>query len=330
MYNAVTLFAFMLFVFSAPIHSEVALNVDGAPKACQIWGQIAGASSLLLDGLDIELAGRDKTSKQRVHVSTNGNFEFQAVPAGDYRFRVMDRSGAVVLEQTQSLSSKDDFVFLILHDSRTALIAEDTVSFASLQHKTPKRAWDAFRDAQKAGVAGDVQRSMQRLQDALAIDPDFAEAHSDLAVRYAKLGQVEEGLQHAQTAFNLNPSLPEAGCNVAVFLVSLKRYPDAEVAARRMLSGQSYIPEMHGALAMSLIGQRRNLDEALDHLRQATADFPYIKVMAARVLVEIGRPDLAVDQVRSYLQSSAHDCEREKLQAWVDAVQSRLASSLKR
>lgn len=329
MYSSVTLFAFMLSVLSAPIHSQAALNVDGGPKACEIWGQIAGANSLLQDGLDVELAGREKSSKQRVHVATNGNFEFQAVPAGDYRFRVMDRSETVILEQTQSLSSKNDFVFLIIHDARAARIATDTVSFAALQHKTPNRAWDAFRDAQKAGVAGDIQRSIQRLQDALAIDSDFAEAHSDLAVRYAKLGQVEEGLLHAQTAFNLNPNLPEAGCNVAVFLVSLKRYPEAEVAARRMLNGQSYLSELHGALAISLIGQRGNLDEALDHLRQATADFPYIKVMAARVFIEVGRPDLAVDQVKSYLQTSAHDCERDKLQAWVDSVQSRIASKLR-
>jgi hypothetical protein len=143
------------------------------------------------------------------------------------------------------------------------------------------------------------------------------------------MGQVEEGLQHAQIAFNLNPGLPEAGCNVAMFLVTLKRYKDAEIAARRMLNGRLYLPELHGVLAISLIGQHRNLDEARDHLRQAAVAFPYLMVLAARTFVEIGRPDLAVDQVRAYLQTSAHDCERKKLQAWVDSVESQLASRVK-
>src|SRR4029077_15152056 len=107
---------------------------------------------------------------------------------------------------------------------------------------------------------------------------------------------------------NLNPGLPEAGCNLAMFLVTLKRYQDAEITARRMLNGRSYFPELQGVLAISLIGQRKKLDEALDHLRQATAAFPYLMVLAANTFMEIGRPELAVDQVRAYLQPSAHDC----------------------
>ena len=329
MFRSVTLCAFFLFVSASAVHSQPAVNVDHGQTTCEIWGQIAGASSQIQEGLDIELVGREKSTKQIVHVSTNGNFEFEAVPAGEYRFRVKDRLGAVILDQTQSLTGKDDFVFLVIRDHRTELVAQDTVSLAALQHKTPSRAWDAFREAQKAGAAGDIQKAIQRLQDALVIDPDFAEAHSDLGVRYAKMGRVEEGLQQAQIAFNLNPGLPEAGCNLAMFLVTLKRYQDAEIAARRLLNGRLYLPELQGALAISLIGQRKDLDEALDHLRQAAVSFPYLMLLAAHTFMEIGRPDLAVDQVRAYLKTSAHDCERKKLQAWVDSEQAQLASRVK-
>lgn len=329
MYRSVPLCAFFLFISASAVHSQSALSVDRVRTTCEIWGQIAGAGSQVQDGLDIELVGREKSTKQIVHASTNGNFEFEAVPAGEYRFRVKNRSGAVILDQMQSLTGKDDFVFLIIRDQTTALVAQDTVSLTALQHKTPGRALDAFREAQKAGAAGDIPKAIQRLQDALVIDPEFAEAQSDLAVRYAKMGQVEEGLRHAQIAFNLNPDLPQAGCNLAMFLVSLKQYKDAEIAARRMLNGQAYLPELHGVLAISLIGQRKNLDEARDQLRQGAAAFPYLLVLAAQTFVEIGRADLAVDQVKAYLLTSAHDCERQKLQAWVDSEESHLASRVK-
>lgn len=329
MYRSVTLCVFILFVLSSTVHPQALPSSDRAQTTCEIWGQIAGASSQVQEGLDIEMVGREKSSKQKVQVSTSGNFEFEAVPAGEYRFRVKDRSGAVILDQTQSLTGKNDFVFLVIRDPKIEVAAHDTISFAALQHKTPSRAWGVYRQAQKAGAAGDVQKAVQLLQDALVIDPDFPEAHSDLAVRYAKMGRVEEGLQHAQIAFNLNPGLTEAGCNLAMFLVSLKQYKDAEIAARRMLNGGLYLPELHGVLAISLIGQRKNFDDALDHLRLATAPFPYLRVLAADTFVEIGRPDLAVDQVKAYLQTSAHDCERKKLQAWVDSVQSQLASKVK-
>jgi tetratricopeptide (TPR) repeat protein len=325
MYHSVPLLALVLFVLIQDVHSQTQLTLKDQ-KPCEIWGQVAGDAHRLQDGLDIELVGRDKSAKQRVHVSNNGNFDFQPVPAGGYQFRVIDRTGAVIHEQSELLGSTPNFVLLLIPDPRSEVSARNTVSLVSLQHKTPARAWDAFRAAQKAGSAGDTEKCIQRLNDALSMDPDFAEAQSDLAARYAKMGRIDEALQHAQTAFRVNSALPEAGCNFALLLVSLKRYPEAETVARRLLSGPSYLPELHGVLAISLIGQRRNLDEAFDHLRQAATEIPFITLLAARALAEIGEPTLAVNQVQTYLQSSAHECERHELEAWVSSVQSRLTS----
>jgi len=325
MYHSVPLLAVVLSVLVQDARSQTQLAMN-EQKPCEIWGQVAGDARRLQDGLDIELVGRDKVAKQRVHVSSKGNFDFQPVTPGGYQFRVIDRTGALIHEQMESLGGKPTFVLLLIPDSRSEDSARNTVSFTALQHKTPARAWDAFRAAQKAGSAGDTEKCIQRLNEALSIDPDFAEAQSDLAARYAKMGRIDEALQHAETAFRLNSALPEAGCNFALLLVSLKRYPEAETVARRLLSAPSYLPELHGVLAISLISQRRNLDEALDHLRQAATEIPFITLLAARALAETGNATLAVDQVKAYLQSSAHECERQELEAWVSSVQSQLAS----
>ena len=325
MYPSIPLLALALFLRISNGYAQTPLATNER-KPCEVWGQVAGDTRRLQDGLDIELIGRDKGSKQKVHISSSGNFDFQAVPAGAYQFRVIDSTGAVIREQSELLGNKQNFVLILIPDPRSEGSARNTVSFAALQHKTPSRAWDAFHAAQKAGGAGDIEKCIQRLNEALSTDPDFAEAHSDLAARYAKMGRMDEALQHAQTAFNLNSALPEAGCNFALLLVSLKRYPEAELVARRLLSGSSYLPELHGVLAISLIGQQGNLGEAFDHLRQAAGEIPFITLLAARALVEIGKPTLAVDQVRAYLQSSAHECERQQLEEWVSSVQSQLAS----
>ena len=304
-------------------HTQLTTSED---EPCAVWGQIVGAGRSLADGLDVELVGRDRAATQKVHASPTGNFDFRTVPTGEYQFRVVDRSGAVIHEQTELLGGERDSVLLLVPDPRLELSANNTVSYAALHHKTSGRAWDAFRAAQKATAGGDLNKCVQRLQEALSIDPGFAEAHSDLAANYAKLGRTEEALTHAQTAFNLNPGLPQTGFNFALLLVSLKRYPEAEVTARQMLKGSYYLPELHGVLAISLIGQRGNLDEAFDHLRQAAPEIPFVTLLAARTLIEIGKPDLAVTQVRTYLQSYAHACERQELEAWMTSVQSQLAS----
>jgi len=325
MYRALLSIAITLFV-TAPAIQSATPTVDREQKPCEIWGQVAGSSRLLQEGLDIELVGLDGTARQKVPILTNGNFDFKPVPAGRYQFRVTDLSGAVIYQQTKSLGDDDNFVFLIVPDARMRQAAKDTVSLYALQHKTPRRALDIFVAAQKARASGDTELSLQRLHEALLIDPDFPEAHSDLAAIYVQIGRIDEALEHAETAFKLNPQLPEAGCNFALLLVSLKRYSEAEIAARHMLGAGYYVSVLHSVLAISLIEQRKDMNEALEYLKQAVTELPFIRLLAARALAETGHRDLAVIQVKEYLQSSAHDCERPALEAWLTSVQARLAS----
>jgi tetratricopeptide (TPR) repeat protein len=326
MYLVLPSIAVILFVTVPAVHSATPSTVDPEQKSCAIWGQVAGSSRLLQEGLGIELVGLDGAVKQRAHILTNGNFDFTAAPAGNYQFRVTDVFGKVIYQQTKSLAGEDNFVFLVVPDPRMREAAKDTVSLAALQHKTPRRAWDAFRAAQKANAAGDTELSLRRLNEALAVDPDFPEAHSDMAAIYARMDRLDEALEHAETAFKLNPQLPEAGCNFALLLVSLKRYPEAETAARHMLSGGYYVSVLQSVLAISLIEQRKDVNEALEYLKQAVTELPFVRLLAAHALVESARRDLAAIQVKEYLRSSAHDCERPALEAWLTSVQAQLTS----
>jgi Flp pilus assembly protein TadD len=97
------------------------------------------------------------------------------------------------------------------------------------------------------------------LYEALSIDPDFREAHSDLAARYAKMGRIE--LAACEAAFDLNSVPPEAGCNFALLLVSLKRYPEAEVVARRLLNSPHF--QNCTVCSRSVLSGSEELDEAL-------------------------------------------------------------------
>lgn len=327
MYGVLPSIAVILFVTMPAIQSATPSTVDREQKPCEIWGQVSGPSRLLQEGLGIELVGLDGAVKQRANIQTNGNFDFTPAPAGHYQFRVTDAFGKVIYQQTKWLGGEDNFVFLVVPDPRMRQVARDTVSLSALQHKTPRRAWDAFRAAQKANASGDTELCLRHLREALVLDPDFPEAHSDLAAIYAKMGRLDEALEHAETAFKLNPQLPEAGCNFALLLVSLKRYPEAEIAARHMLAGGYYVSVLHGVLTVSLIEQRKDINEALEYLKQAVTELPFVRLLAAHALAEIGRRDLAAIQVKEYLHSSAHDCERPALEAWLTSVQAQLTST---
>lgn len=343
MCNAFPLAALAVLAAAADMPSEAQEPAGTGAKSCQFWGQIAGAAGRLPEGLDVELKGSEKSTNQRVHATANGNFELRAVPPGEYQFRIEDRSGKLIHQQRLWLGGKSEPVLLLVPDERAEFASKYAVSFAELQRQPPRRARKAFQQAHKAGAEGDLTRSIQLLEQALSSDPDFAEAHNDLAAALARAGRTEEALRHAQTAFRLNSRLPEAGCNFALLLASLKRYSEAEIAARQLLNGSPaegairnssqpsasgaarfYAPELRGVLAVSLIGQKRNLGEALKDVDESATEIPFIRLLAARALVENGETRLGLDQVSAYLRSAANDCEKADLEAWVNSVRSQL------
>ena len=85
MYRPLPLFAIILLVTSPVVHSQTPSTMDSEQKVCEVWGQIAGSARLLQEGLDVEMIGHGSGAKQKVHVLTNGNFDFRSVPAGDLR-----------------------------------------------------------------------------------------------------------------------------------------------------------------------------------------------------------------------------------------------------
>jgi tetratricopeptide (TPR) repeat protein len=327
------LFVLWVFVGFLPVItlSETPIARDTLGGSCGFWGQIVGSAQLLEQGMQVELVARkaDQTESatRPILFVSNGNFDFGVLPPGVYKLRVRDTAGNVLLEQVQTVGERrTEPVTLLVRDPKLSLAKTYTVALSSLQHKVPKRAFEAFQTAKRAYAAGDQQKAITRLHEAITLDPTFAAAHSDLAVIYARQGRLDQALEPAQVAYRLNPQLSEAGSNLALLLMNLKRYSEAERTARDLLSEQDQTSIPHGVLAVSLIAERESLDEALVHLSKVAPSFPYFRVLAAHALAEIDRGDLAVIQVKEYLRLFAHDCERPSLEAWVTRAERRLSA----
>src|SRR5581483_8423728 len=161
--TSLLVFTLVASTLALPAAAELTANSVDHPS-CQVWGQIAGARRLIEEGLDIELINRNSAPapREKAQVLANGNFDFPAVPAGQYQFRVTDKSGAILLEETKALGGNNDFVLLVLPDPKRQMAAAAGVaSLQSLQHRSPSRAWDAFRAARKAYSAGDTVQTVQ-------------------------------------------------------------------------------------------------------------------------------------------------------------------------
>jgi tetratricopeptide (TPR) repeat protein len=65
-----------------------------------------------------------------------------------------------------------------------------------------------YDEADKLKDAGKLEEAVAKLNEALAADPNYALAHSALAVVLQKLGRHEDAIQHAQKVCELEPDDP--------------------------------------------------------------------------------------------------------------------------
>jgi Flp pilus assembly protein TadD len=92
---------------------------------------------------------------------------------------------------------------------------------------------DLYNAAEGLKDAGNLEEAIAKLNEALALDPQYALAHSALAVVYRRLGRHEEAIQHAQTVCQIEPNDPFSFTALSVEYQRAGRIIDAENAMAR-------------------------------------------------------------------------------------------------
>ena len=182
-----------------------------------------------------------------------------------------------------------------------------TVSLKELQHKVPKKAMKEHERGLHAVAEGKLWIAEQHLENAINIDPKFAEAHMLLGVVVGDLGQTRHAVAEFQKTIELAPRNTVALTNLSVALFFEKRYHEACEAARRTLSVDSTLMQARYVLALTLLADKGDPKEALANLNGAARDFPEAHILASNLLVKIGQRDEAARHLEAYLRSARAD-----------------------
>jgi predicted Zn-dependent protease len=96
-----------------------------------------------------------------------------------------------------------------------------------------------YDEADKLKDAGKLDEAAAKLNELLAADPNYALAHSALAVIYTRLGKHAEAIAHGQKVCELEPNDPFSFTAFSVTLQRAGKIPEAEEALgrARMMQG---------------------------------------------------------------------------------------------
>jgi superkiller protein 3 len=287
-------------------------------KGMTVRGEIV-SSDVNVGNLSVQLLADGAGISETVAVNLDGSFEFRSGSPGTHELRVIAPNGAVIHQEFVSITSPNQALSIHLPDRSPTGAANRggaTVSLQQLNHKVPAAAQKAYQKGEQAASKGNLEEACTQFEEAVKIDPEFADAYNDLGAAKAGLNQLPEAAAEFQKAIDLAPEHPLALPNLSIVLAKMKNYHDAGEVARRALRVVPGSGRIHYILAVSILADRGNLDEALAHLERASADVPSAHITAAEILAQRGRSPEAIRHLEEYLAGAApDDAKRAKVEA---------------
>jgi FkbM family methyltransferase len=124
------------------------------------------------------------------------------------------------------------------------------------------------RQAINLAMQGRLEEAVSHFNQALWLNPDYTEAHSNLGNVYYFLRNYEAAIACYERALRLDANFAVAYNNLGTALSCLKRYEEAGTHCRKALSLKPDYAEAHNNLGIALKGQGQ-IGEAIVHYQQA-------------------------------------------------------------
>jgi tetratricopeptide (TPR) repeat protein len=190
-----------------------------------------------------------------------------------------------------------------------ALFKEDKVDEAIVQHQQALQINPDFAEAHNnLGNAllqkGRVDEAITHFQMALQIKPDNAKAHNNLGNALLQKGRVDEAMAHFQKALQINPDFAEAQYNFSNALMQKGKVDEAIIHFQKALQISPDNAKAHNNLGSALL-QKGRADEAIAHFQKAVQikpDYAGACYNLGNALLQKGRVDEAMAHFQKALQ----------------------------
>jgi Tfp pilus assembly protein PilF len=160
---------------------------------------------------------------------------------------------------------------------------------------------------------GEVSEAIAHYNEALQIDPNFAEAHNALGVALLERKQVIEAGRHFEQALRIKPGFSDARGNMGIALMRQGKQEEAVPYFRRALAAEPDDAQLHQNFGLAL-AQMGKPSEAMAHFLEAIRikpDFAEPRTQLGNIFLMQGNTDKAIGYYREAIrikpdQADAH------------------------
>lgn len=197
---------------------------------------------------------------------------------------------------------------LILSLAVSSYSGKDSRSFqpprAGQSREVPVRAAVEFQKAHDALGEGNSEAAIHHFRTGLSFDPSNTQARINLGILHHQMKQHEKAIENFAEAVEIDPACFRAHLNLSILLHAQRRYAESERVARKAIELQRMDVRARYMLGVSLAAQHKLVDEALENLRTAAAEFPDAHLEISRLLIEKGDFDNAVQALRMFAKTN--------------------------
>ena len=149
---------------------------------------------------------------------------------------------------------------------------------------------------------GQTAVALQKLNKAIAVDPEYAQAHNVIALIYQRLGETERAGEHYAQAVRLDPKDPDIRNARGTYLCTQEKYDLAEIEFENALGNPLYptpwVALTNAGLCAERAGAKEKAETYYRRALTANSTYPQALYQMIEISLEQGNPLSA----RGYLE----------------------------